>query len=77
MYPLDLLINYLKQLDEVQLLELLDISSEDLIVAFRSKINSRRAILEKEVEMMPTDDIEPDEEDYGDDGEPYGDPEEY
>ena len=77
MYPLDLLINYLKQLDEVQLLELLDISSEDLIAAFRSKINTRRAILEKEVEMMPIGDDDVDEEDYGDDGEPYGDPDEY
>lgn len=77
MYPLDLLLNYLKQLDEVQLLELLDITSEDLIAAFRSRINSRRAILEKEVEIMPIDDNDTDEEDYGDDGEPYGDPEEY
>lgn len=67
MYPLDLLLQYLKQVDEVQLLELLDITSEDLLKAFKSKVISRRLILEKEVEMMPISDEEVDEEDYGDD----------
>ncbi|MHB8602268.1 MAG: hypothetical protein ACYC9R_06495 [Nitrosotalea sp.] len=67
MYPLDLLINYLKQVDEVRLLELLDITSEDLIRVFRSRIQAKRKYLESEVEIMPIDDTDRDEEDYGDD----------
>lgn len=67
MYPLDLLLQYLKQVDEVQLLELLDITSEDLLIAFKSKVMARRSILEKEVEMVPISDEDMDEEDYGDD----------
>lgn len=52
MYPLDILTQYLLQLDEVQLCELLDISSEDLVAAFAHKIKERRAYLEKEMELV-------------------------
>ena len=61
MYPLDLLKEYLKGVDEVQILELLDISSEDLILYFEHKIIEKRAYLEKEVELfaeMDTDQTE-------------------
>lgn len=52
MYPLDILIEWMKQLDEVQLCELLDVSAEDLIAAFAHKIKERRAYLEKEMELV-------------------------
>jgi lipoate-protein ligase A len=64
MYPLDLLLNYLKTLDEVMLCELLDISSEDLLKAFKSKIQERHKFLEKEVEMLQITDEEINEEDW-------------
>jgi len=52
MLPLDLLREWLKQLDEVQLCELLDIASEDLVLAFGKKILERREYLEKEMEIV-------------------------
>lgn len=52
MIPLDLLKEYLKKLDEVQLCELLDLSSEELVEFFEERIHNRRAYLEKEVEFM-------------------------
>ena len=52
MYPLDLLKEYLKTLDEVQLCELLDIAAEDLVDRFADKIRDRRAYLTKELELM-------------------------
>jgi len=52
MYPLDLLIEYLKTLDEVQLCELLDIAAEDLVERFADKIRERRAYLTKELELI-------------------------
>jgi hypothetical protein len=52
LYPLDLLKEYLKTLDEVQLCELLDIAAEDLVDRFADKIRDRRAYLTKELELM-------------------------
>jgi hypothetical protein len=52
MYPIDLLLDYLKTLDEVLLCELLDISSEELVDMFQERIAKRRSYLEKEVELM-------------------------
>lgn len=52
MIPLDLLLTYLAQVDEVTLLELLDISTEDLIAKFADKIEARRDYLEKEFELV-------------------------
>ncbi len=44
------LIEVLKTYDEVTLLELLDISSEDLVERFRDNIVSRQDYIKKEVE---------------------------
>ena len=69
MYPEDRLLEYLKQLDEVSLLELLDLTSEDLVRAFRKRIHERRKEIEKEVEIIPLGDEEVLEEDYDTDGD--------
>jgi len=58
MFPLDYLLNYLKTLDEVSLCELLEISTEDLLKAFHSRIIERQEQLEEEVEMIQLDDRE-------------------
>lgn len=52
MIPLDLLIEYLKQVEETQLLELLNINSEEILERFRDKIKDRRGFLEKEMELV-------------------------
>lgn len=52
MFPLDLLKEYLKTLDEVMLCELLDISAEDLVDMFEAKIRERRTYLTKELELI-------------------------
>lgn len=52
MTPLDLLIEYLKQVDEVQLLELLDIKSDEILDRFRDRVKERRGFLEKEMELV-------------------------
>lgn len=44
------LINKLKQTDEVLLLELLEISSEELVDAFLEKINERIEFIYKEIQ---------------------------
>lgn len=71
MYPLDLLIEWLKKLDEVQILELLDISTEELLESFADRVKQRRRYLEKEMEVLDPseggDDL--DDEDYESDGE--------
>jgi hypothetical protein len=66
MYPMDLLKQYLKQVEETQLLELLDISSEELVEMFEQKIKERRAYLEKEVELIQEIEVSQ-AEDYTDD----------
>ena len=53
MLGLDLLLEYLKRVDEVQLLELLDLISEDLVEMFLERIKERRKFLEGEVEQLP------------------------
>lgn len=63
--PLDRLKQYLLQVDEVQILELLDLSTEDIVNAFEERIIKRRKYLEKEVEAIGEDFIEHDfDEDY-------------
>lgn len=52
MFPLDMLKEYLRSLDEVLLCELLDISAEELVERFEDRIIKRRAYLAKEVELM-------------------------
>lgn len=49
---LDVLIERLKQFDEVSLLELLDITSEEIIERFRDVIIQRRDYLFGEIEEM-------------------------
>jgi hypothetical protein len=53
MLPLELLLEYLKRVDEVQLLELLNLTSEDLVDTFLDRIKERRKFLEGEVEQLP------------------------
>lgn len=52
MLPLDILKQYLLQVEETQLLELLGLTSEDLVEAFPHLIEKRRIYLAKEVELM-------------------------
>jgi hypothetical protein len=51
-YPIDRLLNYLKTVDEVQILELLDLSTEDILDRFHDRVASRRHYLEKELEVL-------------------------
>lgn len=53
MTPLDRIITYLQTVDEVQILELLDLKTEDIINRFPDIIEKRKAILEKELEVLP------------------------
>lgn len=59
----DLLIERLKQFDEVTLLELLDITSEELLEKFRSRVMARKEQLFGEVEILNIEDEELDDED--------------
>lgn len=58
MYPLDKLLTYLYTVDEVQILELLDITTEDILDRFRDRIVARRQFLEKEAEIIDPADFE-------------------
>ena len=62
---LSILIERLKEYDEVQICELLDVSSEELVEAFVARIKERRAYITKELELAEE---EPDE---GNDTEIY------
>ncbi len=50
---LDQLLEYLKQVEETQLLELLEINSEELVEMFEQRIIEKRKFLEGEVEALP------------------------
>ena len=56
MIPLNQLIERLQQYDEVQLLELLDISSEEILERFEDKLKERRSYIEKELELYSSAD---------------------
>jgi hypothetical protein len=58
MSHLDLLIERLRHYDEVLLLELLDITSEELLNAFRTRVYNKRDYLYRELEVLE----EPEEE---------------
>jgi len=60
MAHLDQLREYLLKLDEVALLELLDISSEEIVDRFEDFILARKEELEAEVEIMDSS-VEDDE----------------
>lgn len=55
MSHLDILMERLKGYDEVQVLELLDISTEDLLLAFPAKIYERKSYIERELELLVED----------------------
>ncbi len=59
----DLLIERLKQFDEVTLLELLDITAEELLERFRDKVDERKQQLFGEIEILNIEDEELDDED--------------
>lgn len=61
-YTLREIMNRLKQLDEITLMETLEISSEDLIERFVDRIEEKSDILEQEVEGMWSDDSEEDQD---------------
>lgn len=44
-----------EQVDEVTLLELLDISSEDLVARFQDRIEERREYIEEDMEVIYVD----------------------
>jgi phage gp36-like protein len=52
---LDILFERLKQFDEVAILELLDIKTEELLERFKDKVNLRREHLYGEVELLVED----------------------
>lgn len=55
---LDILFERLKQFDEVTILELLDITTEDLLSKFKSRVSQKREFLYGEVEIYNIDDPE-------------------
>ncbi len=64
MTPFDILLERLKQYDEVLLCELLDISAEDLVNRFTDRVKERRSFITKELELLDPTDLE----DLGEDG---------
>ena len=63
-YPLDLIVNALKNYDETEICDLLQITSEDLIRHFEHRIKSRRKFLERELEAFPDSDSIDNEKEY-------------
>lgn len=61
---LDAVKEWLRQLDEVQVCELLDISSEDLIDRCEDLIILRRKYIEREMEILDSSTEEPEELDF-------------
>ena len=61
MIPFDILLERLKQYDEVQICELLDVSAEELVDAFVARIRERRSYISKELELFDPDDGEADD----------------
>ena len=54
--PLNELIDHLQSVDEVQILELLDIKTKEILERFEDKIRERRSYLQKELEILTDDD---------------------
>jgi hypothetical protein len=61
MIPFDILLERLKQYDEVQICELLDVSAEELVDSFVARIRERRAYISKELELIDPADGEADD----------------
>ena len=62
----DILFERLRQFDEVTLLEVLDIHSDELIERFKDKILDRKVLLFGGVELMNIDDEEINDEEFSD-----------
>lgn len=60
---IDILFERLKQFDEVTLLELLDITSEDILKKFKDRVIKYKDQLYGEVEILNIDDVELENED--------------
>lgn len=60
---IDILFERLKQFDEVTLLELLDITSEDILKKFKDRVIKYKDQLYGEVEILNIDDAELENED--------------
>lgn len=56
MSHMDILMEQLRHYDEVQLLEMLDITSEELLQAFGNKVWDRKDYIEREIEFIPLND---------------------
>lgn len=63
---MDVLREKLKQFDEITLLELLDISSEEILERFSAKVKAKKDYLMRELEIMNIDSEELEEEDTWD-----------
>lgn len=71
-HSLDVLFERLRQFDEVMLLELLDISADDILNRFKDRVLSKRKFLYGEIEVLSIDDDEAKEqEDEGEFGDGY------
>lgn len=62
--PLDFIVERLKTYDEVQLCELLDITSEEILHRFRDRVEENLEYLESELEVIHITDDEYEEDDY-------------
>lgn len=69
--PLDLLIERLKAYDEIQLCELLEISSEDIVTVFVDRIRSKRSFLSEELELWEGDGEAVEEEEENEEDEDF------
>ena len=62
----DILLERLRQFDEVTLLEILDIHADEILDRFKDKILDRKDILFGEVELLNIDDEEIYDEEFAD-----------
>lgn len=60
--PLNELLDHLASVDEVQMLELLDIKTTEILERFEDKVRERRRYLEKELELLTEEEGEEDAE---------------
>ncbi len=73
MVPLDTLITYLQSVDEVQILELLDLKTENILERFQDIVEERREFLEGQMEILPSrvEDMDLEELDYDEETETF------
>lgn len=61
---IDILLERLRHYDELTLLELLDISSEEIVTRFKDLIMQRKDYLCAEIELFPGDELDFETEDW-------------